>query len=204
MRRTTVRFAAVLAAVVSVVFAAGAPAGASTGELSASCEARLRTAGKPEATLTVRGGYRLLGTVPATSPSTAPLTASGWGVSVRLDLDVLGPELAARGVTLFDQVSATAAHLSVHHDGVEDWPQNLGGDIGRGIAVDRFAAGVTGPVSDRQLYPGDALPGQWRFASSGDIRLSFHKFSGVQTQTSVHCTAAPDQDLTWGETVVAG
>lgn len=77
---------------------------------------------------------------------------------------------------MFDQVSVTAAHLWAHQDGVEDWPQNFGGDIGRG---------------------------HWRFASSGDIRLGFHEFSGVQTQMSVHCTVSPGQDLAWGETVVA-
>ncbi|MGW6444425.1 hypothetical protein [Lentzea sp. NPDC055074] len=41
---------------------------------------RLTTIGGQPSTLTVRGAYRLLGTVPATSPTTAPLMADGWGV----------------------------------------------------------------------------------------------------------------------------
>lgn len=203
MRRLTARLGIVLGAIVTAMSVVAAPAGAATGDLAASCEIQLRTNGGPYSTLTVRGGYRLLGSLPATSPSTAPLTADGWGISVRLDLDVLGPELARRGVTRFDQGIVSAAYLSVHHNGVEDWPQKPGGDLGRDIPVDRFATGVTGPVSNERVYPGDdAIPGHWRFASYGDLWLSFHKSSDPQTYMGVHCTADPGQDLFWGETVV--
>lgn len=198
MRRIIAVFGALVMAV-----AVGSPAGAATGDLAASCEVKLYTAGTLDGTFTVRGSYRLLGSLPATSPKTAPLTADDWGVSVRLDTDVLGPELAQRGVTVFDAGSVLAAYLSVHQDGVEDWPQKPQTVLGRDIAVAQLATGVTSQIADAQVYPGDdAIPGRWRFGSYGDIWLAFHKFSGTQVYLSVHCTADPGQDLFYGETVV--
>ncbi|MEV6717100.1 hypothetical protein AB0M48_34300 [Lentzea sp. NPDC051208] len=57
-----------LAAVVAATSAVGAPAGEATGELSASCDITLTTNGGPAGKLAVRGAYRLLGGIPATSP----------------------------------------------------------------------------------------------------------------------------------------
>ncbi|MFD9700491.1 hypothetical protein [Lentzea sp. NPDC059081] len=204
MRNRLGRLGAAVAGVVLAVSAVGGPAGAATGDISASCEVKLYSGGVLATTLTVPGGYRLLGTIPATSPTTAPLTARGWAVSIRMDLDVLGPELAARGVTAFDQAYTNSAHLAVSQDGVEDWPQNVDAQIGRGFPVSQLGTGVTGPASDKQIYPGaSALPGTWRFSSYGDISLSFHDFHGAQTYLSVRCVADPGQDLFWGETVVS-
>jgi hypothetical protein len=196
------RIIAVLGALVTAL-AVTSPAGAATGDLASSCEVKLSTAGTLDGTFTVRGSYRLLGSLPATSPKTAPLTADDWGLSARLDMDVLGPELAKRGVTRFDQGMVLAAALSVHHDGVEDWPQKPLTDLGHDIAVDQLATGVTSKIADARVYPGDdAVPGHWRFGSYGDIWLSFQKFSGTQVRLAVHCTADPGQDLFYGETVV--
>jgi hypothetical protein len=196
------RMIAVLGALVMAV-AVVSPAGAATGEIASSCEVKFTTAGKPDGTFTVRGSYRLLGSLPATSEKTAPLTADDWGVSTRLDLDVLGPELAKRGVTRFDQGMVLAAYLSVHHNGVEDWPQKPLTDLGHDIAVAQLATGITSKIADTEVYPGDdAVPGHWRFASYGDIWLSFHKFTDPQVYMSVHCIADAGQDLFYGETVV--
>ncbi|GGU79643.1 hypothetical protein [Lentzea flava] len=193
MRRIIAALGALVAAMAVVT-----PAGAATGDLASSCEIKLYTAGRLDGTFTVRGSYRLLGSLPAASPASAPLTADDWGLSVRLDL---GDELAKRGVTKFDQGMVSAAYLSVQHDGVEDWPQKPLTDLGRDIAADQFATGVTSKIADAQVYP-DAVPGHWRFASAGDIWLSFHKYSNTQVAMYVHCTADPGQDLFYAETTV--
>jgi hypothetical protein len=203
MRNVKARLGAVLVAVMSAMSAVGAPAAAATGELAASCEIFLTTNGTRDPAFTVRGSYKLLGSIPATVPSTAPLTADDWGIYTRLDWDVLGPELAARGVTKFDQAMVLGAYLAVNYDGVEDWPQNLNSStFDRDIPIDRLATGLTSHVADTQMYPGNALPGHWKFASYGDIWLVFHKLDNPQTTMIVHCAADPGQDLTWGETVV--
>lgn len=196
------RIIAVLGALVAAI-AVVPPAEAATGDLAASCDIKLFTAGTLDGTFTVRGSYQLLGSLPATSPKTAPLTARGWGLSVRLDMAVLGQELAKRGVVKFDGGSVNAAYLSVSQDGVEDWPQKPLTELGQDFPVSQFATGVTSKIADRPVYPGpDALPGHWVFGSYGDIWVSFNKLSDTQVYMGVHCTADPGQDLFYGETVV--
>ncbi|GAB3876824.1 hypothetical protein GCM10029964_024610 [Kibdelosporangium lantanae] len=140
--------------------------------------------------------------MPATVGLHTPVVAEGFGVRVRLDWEVLGPELAHRGVTRFASGEVLSAHLSLYEDGVMDWPVNPFGSYGS-FDVDQLRTGLTDTIEDKVLTTDASVPGHWEYGSyEGEITLAFHKLDNPQTTMIAICTADQGQDLSWADTVV--